>query len=75
VAAQASVHGRESQHFGRRELEAGGDQVLTCDALEVVAALEDIAHAGGKRGFAPPVKLNLTQALRADDAGAEVGSR
>src|SRR6516164_9507139 len=75
VAAQASIHSGERQRLGRRELEAGGDQVLTCDVLEVVAAPEDIAHAGGQRGFAPPVKLNLAQALRADDAGAEVWSR
>jgi hypothetical protein len=75
IAAQASVHGGECQRLGRRELEAGGDQILARDVLEIVPAREDIAHAGGQCGLAPPIELDFAQAVVADDAGAEIGTR
>ena len=39
MAAQASVHSGECQSFGRRELEAGGDQALTRGRIGVSGSL------------------------------------
>jgi hypothetical protein len=74
MPAQAAVHGREGQHFRWCELEAGGDQMLARNVLEIMPAREDVAHAGWKCGFAPPIELHLTQAIIANDARAKIGA-
>ena len=66
MAAEQTIGGGKAEPVGRREVEAGADQVLAAHLLEEVSAREDVTCPRRVCRVAHPVELDFAQALAAD---------